>query len=77
VITSYGLLHRGAGMDGQDIALDTTLLVDVDGREQPNAPRRPNPRRNFNAYPRNGGARPKFEVVNNQGEGAPWPSKHR
>lgn len=34
VITSYGLLHRGAGMDGRDIALDTTLLVDVDGREQ-------------------------------------------
>ena len=34
VITSYGLLHRGAGMDGQDIALDTTLLVDVDGRER-------------------------------------------
>ena len=31
---SYGLLHRGAGMDGQDIALDTTLLVDVDGRER-------------------------------------------
>ena len=34
VITSYGLLHRGAGTDGQDIALDTTLLVDVDGRER-------------------------------------------
>jgi peroxiredoxin len=34
VITSYGLLHRGAGMNGQDIALDTTLLVDVDGRER-------------------------------------------
>ncbi len=34
VITSYGLSHRGAGMDGQDIALDTTLLVDVDGRER-------------------------------------------
>jgi mycoredoxin-dependent peroxiredoxin len=34
VIRSYGLLHRGAGMDGQDIALDTTLLVDVDGRER-------------------------------------------
>ena len=34
VIASYGLLHRGAGMNGQDIALDTTLLVDVDGRER-------------------------------------------
>ena len=34
VISSYGLVHRGAGMDGQDIALDTTLLVDVDGRER-------------------------------------------
>ena len=34
VITSYGLLHRGAGTEGQDIALDTTLLVDVDGRER-------------------------------------------
>ena len=34
VITSYGLQHRGAGTDGQDIALDTTLLVDVDGRER-------------------------------------------
>lgn len=34
VIQSYGLLHRGAGMDGRDIALDTTLLVDVDGRER-------------------------------------------
>jgi len=34
VIGSYGLLHRGAGMEGQDIALDTTLLVDVDGRER-------------------------------------------
>jgi len=34
VIRSYGLVHRGAGMDGQDIALDTTLLVDVDGRER-------------------------------------------
>jgi hypothetical protein len=34
VITSYGLLHRGAGMDGHDVALDTTLLVDVDGRER-------------------------------------------
>jgi peroxiredoxin len=34
VIGSYGLVHRGAGMEGQDIALDTTLLVDVDGRER-------------------------------------------
>ena len=34
MITSYGLLHRGAGTDGRDIALDTTLLVDVDGRER-------------------------------------------
>jgi len=34
VIRSYGLVHRGAGTDGQDIALDTTLLVDVDGRER-------------------------------------------
>jgi peroxiredoxin len=34
VIKSYGLNHRNAGIDGQDIALDTTLLVDVDGREQ-------------------------------------------
>jgi hypothetical protein len=37
---------------------------------QPNAPRCPNHRRNFDAYPRNAGARPKFEVVNNQAEGA-------
>jgi peroxiredoxin len=34
VIRSYGVLHPGAGMEGQDIALDTTLLVDVDGRER-------------------------------------------
>jgi peroxiredoxin len=34
VIRSYGLVHRGAGVDGQDIALDTTLLVGVDGRER-------------------------------------------
>jgi peroxiredoxin len=34
VIRSYGLLHPGAGMEGQDIALDTTLLVEVDGRER-------------------------------------------
>jgi len=32
VIRSYGLLHPAAGMGGKDIALDTTLLVDVDGR---------------------------------------------
>jgi peroxiredoxin len=34
VIRSYGVLHTGAGMNGQDIALDTTLLVDIDGRER-------------------------------------------
>lgn len=34
VIRFYGLLHPAAGMEGQDIALDTTLLVDVDGRER-------------------------------------------
>lgn len=34
VIRFYGLLHPTAGMEGQDIALDTTLLVDVDGRER-------------------------------------------
>ena len=34
VIRSYGLVHHGAGMQGRDIALDTTLLVDVDGRER-------------------------------------------
>jgi peroxiredoxin len=34
VIQSYGLLHPGAGEAGADIALDTTLLVDVDGRER-------------------------------------------
>ena len=34
ILSDPGLLHRGAGMDGQDIALDTTLLVDVDGRER-------------------------------------------
>ena len=34
VIRSYGLLQPNAGMEGQDIALDTTLLVDVDGRER-------------------------------------------
>jgi len=34
VIRSYGLLHPGAGDMGGDIALDTTLLVDVDRRER-------------------------------------------
>lgn len=34
VIRSYGLIHPGAGMEGNDIALDTTLLVDADGRER-------------------------------------------
>ena len=34
VIRSYGLVHTGAGMAGEDIALDTTLLVDVDGQER-------------------------------------------
>lgn len=34
VIRAYGLLQPGAGMDGGDIALDTTLLVDADGRER-------------------------------------------
>ena len=34
VIRSYGLLHPGAGDMGGDIALDTTLLIDVDGRER-------------------------------------------
>jgi len=34
VIRSYGLVHPHSGMDGGDIALDTTLLVDVDGRER-------------------------------------------
>jgi peroxiredoxin len=34
VIRSYGLIHSHAGIDGGDIALDTTLLVDVDGRER-------------------------------------------
>jgi peroxiredoxin len=33
VIRSYGLIHSGAGMEGQDIALDTTVLVDENGRE--------------------------------------------
>lgn len=34
VIRTYGILHPGAGDMGQDIALDTTLLMDVDGRER-------------------------------------------
>jgi peroxiredoxin len=34
VIRTYGVLHPGAGYMGQDIALDTSLLVDVDGRER-------------------------------------------
>ena len=34
VIRDYGLLHPHGGIDGGDIALDTTLLVDVDGRER-------------------------------------------
>ena len=34
VIRTYGLVHPGAGMEGGDIALDTTLLVDTDGRER-------------------------------------------
>jgi peroxiredoxin len=33
VIRTYGLLHSSAGKEGEDIALDTTLLVDADGRE--------------------------------------------
>lgn len=32
VIRKYGVLHPGGGM-GEDIALDTTLLIDRDGRE--------------------------------------------
>jgi peroxiredoxin len=34
VIRSYGLVHSNAGQEGQDIALDTTVLVDADGRER-------------------------------------------
>ncbi len=34
VIRTYGLLHSSAGKEGEDIALDTTLLVDADGRER-------------------------------------------
>ena len=33
VIRTYGLVHSRAGKEGEDIALDTTLLVDADGRE--------------------------------------------
>src|SRR6267143_5812260 len=36
----------------------------------PNAPRCPNHRRNFDAYPRNSRSHPKFKVVNNQAGGA-------
>ena len=32
VIRTYGLLHSSAGKEGEDIALDTTLLVDANGR---------------------------------------------
>jgi len=34
VIRSYGLVHPSGGKEGEDGALDTTLLVDVDGRER-------------------------------------------
>ena len=34
VIRSYGLLHPAGGIDGGDIALDTILFIDVDGRER-------------------------------------------
>ena len=34
VIRSYGLIHPNAGTEGEDIALDTTLLVDGNGRER-------------------------------------------
>lgn len=34
VIRTYGLVHAHAGKAGEDIALDTNLLVDVDGRER-------------------------------------------
>jgi peroxiredoxin len=34
VIRTYGLLHPAGGIDGGDIALDTTLLIEVDGRER-------------------------------------------
>lgn len=34
VIRTYGIVHPGAGQDGKDIALDTTVFIDVDGRER-------------------------------------------
>jgi peroxiredoxin len=34
VIRSYGLVHPSGGLQGADVALDTTLLVDVDGSER-------------------------------------------
>jgi peroxiredoxin len=34
VIRSYGLLHSAGGKNGMDIALDTVVFVDTDGRER-------------------------------------------
>jgi peroxiredoxin len=34
VIRSYGVIHPNAGTEGEDIALDTTVLVDENGRER-------------------------------------------
>lgn len=34
VIHSYGLVHPGAGRNGEDIALDTSVLIEADGRER-------------------------------------------
>lgn len=34
VVHAFGLAHPGAGMEGNDIALDTTLFIDADGRER-------------------------------------------
>lgn len=34
VIRSFGLIHANAGKSGEDIALDTILLVDSDGTER-------------------------------------------
>src|SRR5215469_16002947 len=34
VIRTYGLIHSNAGKEGDNIALDTTLLVDAEGRER-------------------------------------------
>lgn len=34
VIRTYGVVHHNAGLEGNDIALDTTLLVDTNGRER-------------------------------------------